>query len=133
VVDDEVHEQPHPAPVQRRDQFVELLERAEQRVDALVVADVVAVVGLRRGVDRREPQDVDPEVGQMVQALQDPAEVADAVAVGVLERARIDLVDDGSRPPGRVGGGQDDGPTEDGQVWCTASTLLPSGSRKKTA
>jgi hypothetical protein len=80
----------------------------------------------------------------MVQPLQDPAEVADAVAVGVLERTRIDLVDDGSRPPGRDGGGgqddgptedgpTEDGPTEDGQVWCTASTLLPSGSRKKTA
>jgi hypothetical protein len=85
----------------------------------------------------------------MVQAPQDPAEVADAVAVGVLERTRIDLVDDGSRPPGRDGGGgqddgptedgptedgpTEDGPTEDGQVWCTASTLLPSGSRKKTA
>ena len=46
-----------------RDQLVELRQRAEQRVDVLVVADVVAVVGLRRGVDRREPQDVDAEVG----------------------------------------------------------------------
>jgi hypothetical protein len=125
--------------VQLGDQLVELLERAEQGVDALVVADVVAVVGLRRGVDRGEPQDVDAEVGQVIQSLQDPPEVADAVAVGVLERARIDLIDDGSRPPGRVvGGGQDDDPADDdpmaaGQVWCTASTLLPSGSRRKTA
>ena len=126
VVDDQVHDQPHPAAVQLRDQLVELLERAEQRVDALVVADVVAVVGLRRGVDRREPQDVDAEVAQVVQPLQDAAQVADAVAVGVLERARIDLVDDGAGPPGGVGGGHW------AHVWWTASTLLPSGSRRKT-
>ena len=66
-----------PRRVQRGDQLVELRQRAEQRVDALVVADVVAVVGLRRRVDRREPQDVDAEVGQVVQALQDAAEVTD--------------------------------------------------------
>ena len=106
VVDDEVHDQPHPAPVQLGDQLVELRQRAEQRVDVLVVADVVAVVGLRRGVDRREPQDVDAEVGQVVQPLQDAAEVADAVAVGVLERAGIDLVDDGAGPPRRGLGAQ---------------------------
>ena len=105
VVDHQVHDQPHAARVQLGDQLVELRQRAEQRVDVLVVADVVAVVGLRRGVDRREPQDVDAEVGQVVQPLQDAAEVTDAVAVGVLERARIDLVDDGAGPPGRRSAG----------------------------
>ena len=127
VVDHQVHDQPHAARVQLRDQLVELRQRAEQRVDVLVVADVVAVVGLRRGVDRRQPQDVDAEVGQVVQPLQDAAEVADAVAVGVLERAGIDLVDDGAGPPRAVSG-----PSQAPNVWWTASTLLPSGSRKKT-
>jgi hypothetical protein len=47
VVDDEVHDQAHPAGVQRGDELVELGQRAEERVDVLVVADVVAVVGLR--------------------------------------------------------------------------------------
>jgi len=104
VVDNEVHHQPHPAPVQLSDQLVDLGLSAEQRVDALVVADVVAVVGLRRRIHRREPQDVDAEVGQVVQPLQHAAEIADPVAVGVLERAGIDLVDDGTGPPGRVRG-----------------------------
>ncbi len=47
VVDHQVHEQLHPARVQLGDQLVELRQRPEQRVDVLVVADVVAVVGLR--------------------------------------------------------------------------------------
>ena len=37
-----------------------------------------------------------------VEALRDPAQVADPVAVRVLERARVDLVDDRVLPPHRV-------------------------------
>ncbi len=99
VVDDEVHDQLHAPLVQRRDQLVELLERAEERVDVLVVADVVAVVGHRRPVDRAQPDDVDTEPLEVVEARDDAAEVAHAVAVAVGEAARVDLVDDGRLPP----------------------------------
>ena len=58
-------------------EVVEVGERAEQRVDVLVVGDVVAVVVLRRAVDRREPDDVDAEGGEVVDVLDDPAQVAD--------------------------------------------------------
>ena len=92
VVDDEVHHEPHAALVQRGDQLVEVGEGAEQRVDVLVVADVVAVVVHRRPVDRREPHHVDAELLQVVQAGQHAAQVAHAVPVGVGEAARVDLV-----------------------------------------
>ena len=81
------------------DHGVEVGERAEDRVDVGVVGDVVAHVGHRRGEDRREPDRVDAEVGDVGQPLGDAGEVADAVAVRVLERPRIDLVDHRSAPP----------------------------------
>src|SRR5690606_32527857 len=49
-----------------------------------------------------EPDDVGAERGDVVEPLDDPADVADAVAVRVRERARVDLVDDGGPPPVRV-------------------------------
>jgi hypothetical protein len=49
VVDHEVHHELDAARVQGGDQGVEIGERAEGRVDVLVVADVVAVVVLRGG------------------------------------------------------------------------------------
>ena len=107
VVDDQVHDQLHPALVQGGDQLVELVEGAEERVDVLVVADVVAVVGHRRLVDRAQPHDVDAETLEVVEALDDAAEVAHAVAVAVGEAAGVHLVDDGRLPPvapGRVDG-----------------------------
>src|SRR5699024_10429954 len=52
VVDDQVHDELHPALVHLLEQLVEFVERAEDRVDVVVVADVVAVVSVRGAVDR---------------------------------------------------------------------------------
>lgn len=99
VVDDEVHDEPHPAGVQACDERVEVGQRAEDRVDVAVVGDVVAVVVLRGAVDGAEPDDVDSQGVEVVQALGDPGDVPDAVAIGVLEGPGVDLVDDGVAPP----------------------------------
>jgi hypothetical protein len=88
------------------EQLVEVGEAAEHRFDALVVADVVAVVVLRRGVDRREPYGVDPERGEMVEVGDDAGQVPYAVTVGVGEAARVDLVDDRRGPPRPLPGAQ---------------------------
>ena len=85
-----------------RDHRVGIGERAEDRVDVAVVGDVVARVGLRRGVERREPDGVDAERAQVGQARGDAGEVTDAVAVAVGPRARVDLVDHRLAPPGGV-------------------------------
>ena len=84
-----------------RDERVEVGKGAEERVDVLVVADVVAVVVHRRAVDRREPQHVDAEPLEVVEVRRDAGDVAHAVAVAVGERARVDLVDHGGAPPAR--------------------------------
>src|SRR5207247_8462577 len=53
----------------------------------------------RRGVDRGKPERVHAEIDEVVEALRDPSQVADPVAVRVLERAWVDLVDDRVLPP----------------------------------
>ncbi len=78
---------------------VEVGQRAEDRVDVAVVGDVIAEVGHGRREERREPHRVDPEPDQVGEMGADAVEVADAVAVGVGEGARVDLVDDGPTPP----------------------------------
>ncbi len=79
-----------------------ILKRAERRVDPAVVLDVVAAVGERRGVPRREPERVDAERLEVGQAGAHAGEVADAVTVRVGEAPRVDLVDDGAAPPRRI-------------------------------
>ena len=84
-------------------QCVEVGQGAEDRVDVAVVGDVVAGVGLRGRVERRQPDRVDAELGQGAQPGGDAGQVADAVAVGVGEGPRVHLVDHG-RPAPVVGG-----------------------------
>ena len=136
VVDHEVHDEPHAPRVQPVDQRVEVGQGAEQRVDAAVVAHVVAVVVLRRRVHRREPHDVDPQALEVVEVLRDAREVADAVTVGVGEAARVHLVDDGPLPPrlaGRAGRGRRRGEGRrcgDGQTVRPAAGRSPVGAAR---
>ena len=85
-------------------QAVEVVERAEDRVDLVVVGHVVADVEAGRRVDRREPDRVDAErslgaVVEIVQVLDDAGQVAHSIVVRIGERARIDLVHDSALPP----------------------------------
>jgi hypothetical protein len=81
------------------DQGVERREVAEQRIDVAVVGHVVAEVGHRRGVDRRQPHGVAAEPLDVLQARPQALEVADPVARSVGERAWVDLVHDRLSPP----------------------------------
>ena len=81
------------------DQPVECGERAELRIDIAEIGDVVAEIRHRRGIERRNPDGVDLQPAQVIEATPETFEIADAVAVAVLERAQIDLIDDGAAPP----------------------------------
>jgi hypothetical protein len=85
------------------DQRVELRERAEQRIDPAIIGHVVAEIRHGGGVDRRDPHRVDPEPGEVVEARRDARQIADPVAVRVLKRAGIDLIDGPALPPDGVG------------------------------
>ena len=103
VVRNPVDQHAQPARVRVGQEPVEVGERAEERIDVAVVRDVVAVVLHRRAEERGDPDRVDAEPDQVIEVPTDALEVADAVAARVAEAARIDLVDDGGLPPGRVG------------------------------
>ena len=95
----EIDDHADAAAMRLRQQAIERGEVAEVRMDAAVVADVVAPVVERRRVDRVQPDRIDAERAQVVEMRGDAVEIADAVAVRIGERARIDLVEDGALPP----------------------------------
>ena len=106
VVEHEIHDDADAAASGLGDEAIHVLHRAEERVHVPVVRDVVAVVVLRRAVHRRQPDRVDPQRLQIVQMREDAGDVADPVAVGVGEAARVDLIDHRPLPPGGVVHGQ---------------------------
>src|SRR5581483_6208786 len=94
VVRDEVEQDLEPTMLRLGDQPVEVGERAELGMHRRVVRDVVAPVDVRARMDRAEPERVDAEPAQVVELRRDAGEITDAVAVRVVERPDVDLVDD---------------------------------------
>ena len=106
VVGDDVDDDLQPEPVRLGGHPVEVVERAQARVDIAVVGDVVAAVGEFGGIEGAQPYGVHTQRGEVGQALRDALQVTEPVAVGVGEAARVHLVDDGLAPPVRVTGGE---------------------------
>ena len=93
VPGDEVEQHPDAALAGRGHQLDHVLVGAVARGDGEVVGHVVPGVDERRGEAGVEPDHVDAERGDVVEVVDHAAQVAHAVAVGVGERLRIDLVD----------------------------------------
>jgi hypothetical protein len=77
----------------------EVAERPVLLIDAVVVGDVVAVVAIRGGVERLEPDAGDAEAGEVFETATQTFEVTDAVAVRVLVLLDVEAVDDGVLVP----------------------------------
>jgi hypothetical protein len=71
VVHHHIHDDADIALLRLRDQAVEVSQRAVLRVDVLVIGDVVPEIDLRRRIDRRKPDRIDAEPGEIVEALRD--------------------------------------------------------------
>ena len=102
VVHDEVGDDADAALVRLLDEALEVVDRAVVGVDREEVGDVVAAVAERRLVHRQQPDAVDAEPLEVVELLDQPAEVAGAVVVPVEEPADVDLVEDRGLEPERV-------------------------------
>ena len=102
VVHHEVRDHADPALVRLLDELAEVLDRSVVGMDREEVGDVVAAVAQRRRVHRQQPDAVDAEPLQVVELVDEPAEVAGAVVVAVEEAADVDLVEDGALEPERV-------------------------------
>ena len=86
------------------DEAPEILHRPEIGIDVAIIGDVVAVIAAGRGIERQQPDRVDPEILDVIQLLDDAAEIADAVVVAVEKGADVQLVDDRVFVPVRVHG-----------------------------
>src|SRR5256714_13487975 len=87
----------------RVDEVVDVVDVPVVRVDREEVRDVVAAVAQRRVVEGQQPDAVDAQPLEVVELLDQAAEVTGAIAVAVEEAADVDLVEDGRLEPERLG------------------------------
>ena len=75
-------------------EFDEIAARSMARINAIVIADVVAVVLVGRRLKRRQPDRADAERMQIFETPRQSLEITDAIAVGVHEGFQIQAIDD---------------------------------------
>lgn len=75
------------------EKFLEVSVRAKKRIDLGEICNVVAVIDLRRQENWTEPSGSRSNLLQVWELLNDSSNIADAIVVGVFERARVDLVE----------------------------------------
>ena len=85
VIGHDVDDDAQAAVVRGVDQCARVIEAAIHRIDIARVAYVVPRVVLRGGVERRQPDGIDTQRGDVGHALDHSREVAGAVSVGVGE------------------------------------------------
>ena len=102
VVDHQFGDHPHPARMRRGDEAPGIGQRAVIGMHAAIVADVVAVVEPRRGIERQQPDRVHAQIGDVVELGDQAGKIADAVVVGIEERLDVQLIDDRVLVPQRV-------------------------------
>ncbi len=102
MVDDQVGDDPDTPRVRLVEQRAQVVDRPGLGVHRVEVADVVAAVHERRGIEREEPEAVDAQPLEVVELRDEPGDVADPVAVPVEEAADEDLVEDRPLEPERV-------------------------------
>jgi hypothetical protein len=108
VGQDELGDDAQTAPVRLAQEEAEVPQAAIGRMDLAVVGNVVPVIAQRGRVEGEEPERGHAQTLQVVQLLHQSLEVADAVAVAVVEGSDMQLVDDGVLVPGGVIAGADD-------------------------
>ena len=80
-------------------QLIEIFHCSEIAHDGEVVGNIVAVIHVRRIKHGGEPDNVNAQLRQVRDFFGDAGQVADTVAIGVVEGARVHLVDHRLLPP----------------------------------
>ena len=94
VVDDELGQHADAPPVRLIDEAAEIVERSVDRVDRCVVRNVIPIVFERRRIERKQPQARNAEVFEVRQLLRQAGDIADAVAIAVVEGTYVYFVDE---------------------------------------
>src|SRR2546423_7369661 len=78
---------------------LKIVQRSVNRIDGIIICDVVPVVLERRRIEGQEPNGGDTEIVQVIEPLSEAAKIANSIGVAVRKGADVDLVDNGVLVP----------------------------------
>src|ERR1700687_59542 len=99
VIGHQIHDHPDMAFFSFAYQPVEIRHFPVKGIDGGVIGNVVTEIDEWRRIHGADPDGIDAQVANIIQPRSYPVDITDAIAVGVLEAARINLIDHRVFPP----------------------------------
>ena len=99
MVRDDIDDELDLGGVQGLGHLVEIGKCADARIHVPIIVHVITAIGKMRRIERGEPHGVNAEASKVGDTGGDASQIADAIAVRIRERARVDLVDGCLAPP----------------------------------
>src|SRR4051812_18246617 len=88
--------------VQIAHDFIEVVQRAEARVDGAKISYIVTKVLIGTRVNRRKPHGANAKPIEMIDSLHEAGQIALAIPIAILERYHGDLIHYRVAPPGSL-------------------------------
>src|SRR5436190_19382840 len=102
MVDHQLRDDAQTAPLGLAHKRFEIAEGSVDRIDGIIIRDVIPIVLERRWIKRQQPQRRDAQVLQVIELLRQATKVTNAVRVAIEERANGYFIDDGAFVPERI-------------------------------
>ena len=99
VIDDQIHDDVHIPFPGFLQQSVHVLHGAEPGIDIVIIRNIISLIRQRGTVDGGEPENVDAQIFEVIQAADDTGQIPDAVSVGIAEALGVNLISDFIVPP----------------------------------
>src|SRR5213080_3107708 len=89
------------APMGLGHELLKVFQGTEEGIDIRIVRDIIAKISHGGRKDRRQPECIDPQPLQVIEATGNASQITNAITITVHERARIDMIDHAALPPQR--------------------------------
>jgi hypothetical protein len=85
VIGNEIQNESEPSPMRLGNQSVEIREAPEDPRHIAIICDVISKIRHGRRINRRNPDSVDAKGYNMIQAPNNPREIADSIPIAILK------------------------------------------------
>ena len=99
VVDNQIHDDVHITLFGLCKQAVHRFQITKKRIDIIVIGDVVSLIHKWGLVYRRNPDNIDSKILQVIELSDDAFKITDSVSIAIRKAFRPDLVCNLSHPP----------------------------------
>ena len=99
VVYHQVHQDVHIPLLCLLQQFLHVRHGSENGINVVIIRDIVSLVHKGRPVDGGDPDNIHPQIFQVIQFFYNPPQIADAVPVGIVKAFGVNLIGNLAVPP----------------------------------